>query len=118
MSTKFNGSLHSFPASAPLVIREATDSDRAALAAVAERDSAPAPAGEVLVAEAGGEIRAAIEVDGARAVADPFRPTAELVDLLRTRAAQIRRARHRRLRVIARSGTPVTHRRGIERAAA
>jgi hypothetical protein len=108
MSTKLRA-LHTFPRTSPVVIREATDADRPALALVAERDSAAAPAGEVLVAESGGEIRAAIEVDGSRAVADPFRPTAELVDLLRTRAAQIRRARHRRLRILAR--TPVSRER-------
>jgi ketosteroid isomerase-like protein len=105
MSTKFKDSVHTFGplAISPVVIREATEADRAALARVAERDSSAVPAGEVLVAESDGEIRAAIEVEGARAVADPFRPTAELLDLLRTRAGQIRGARRRPLRILART---------------
>lgn len=108
MSTKFKRSVHTFESVAisPVVIREATEVDRAALTRIAERDSSPLPAGEVLVAETGGEIRAAIEVEGARAVADPFRPTAELLDLLRTRAGQIRRARRRPLRIAARTPSP------------
>ncbi|MGH2987708.1 MAG: hypothetical protein ACRDLO_13620 [Solirubrobacterales bacterium] len=105
MSTKSKGSIHTFgpPAISPVVIREATEADRPALTRVAERDSSAALAGEVLVAESGGEIRAAIEVDGALAVADPFQPTAELLDLLRARASQIRGARHRPLRILART---------------
>jgi hypothetical protein len=108
MSTKFKNSFHTFtaPVISAVVIREATEADRTALARVAERDSSAVPAGEVLVAESGGEIRAAIEVDGEVAVADPFRPTAELLDLLRTRAGQIRHARRRPLRILAR--TPVS----------
>ena len=43
-----------------------------------------------------GEIRAAVAVESGRAIADPFRPTADLVALLRARAAQIRRRRRRR----------------------
>jgi hypothetical protein len=108
MSTKFKDSFHTFtaPVTAAVVIREATEADRTALARVAERDSSAVPAGEVLVAESGGEIRAAIEVDGEVAVGDPFRPTADLLDLLRTRAGQIRRARRRPLRILA--STPVS----------
>jgi hypothetical protein len=108
MSTKFKGSVHTFAPTAisPVVIREATEADRAAVARVAQRDSSAAPAGEVLVAESSGEIRAAIEVDGAVAVADPFQPSAELLDLLRARVGQIRRARRRPLRILAR--TPVS----------
>jgi hypothetical protein len=105
MSTTLDKSVHTFgPMTiSPVVIREATEADRAALARLAERDSSTVPAGQVLVAESGGEIRAAIEVEGDIAVADPFRPTAELLDLLRARASQIRRARHRPLRILART---------------
>jgi hypothetical protein len=105
MSTKFKNTDPTFGplAISPVVIREATEADRAALARVAERDSSAVPAGEVLVAESGGELRAAIEVDGALAVADPFQPTAELLDLLRTRAGQLRHARRRPLRILART---------------
>jgi hypothetical protein len=96
----------SAPATPSVVIRAATDADRAALEQVAERDSSPLPAGELLVAETEGEIRAAVEVDGPRAVADPFRPTAELVDLLHARADQLRSARRRPLRILARTPGP------------
>jgi hypothetical protein len=107
MSTKFHTQSHTFgpqPISS-IAIREATDADRAALERIAARDSARPPAGDVLVAESGGELRAALELGSDRVVADPFRHTAELVDLLRARAAQIRAGRRAPLRVLAR--TPV-----------
>jgi hypothetical protein len=47
----------------------------------------------VLVAELDGEIVAAVPFEGGRAIADPFRPTAELVELLRTRTAKAAPAR-------------------------
>ena len=57
---------------------------------IAERDSAePLPAG-ALAAEIGGELIAAISIESRRVVADPFRPTADAVELLRRRADQIR----------------------------
>jgi hypothetical protein len=86
-----------------VAIREATDADRPALERIAARDSASPPAGEVLIAETGGELRAALELGSDRVVADPFRHTAELVDLLRARAAQIRADRRAPLRILART---------------
>lgn len=72
---------------------------------LAELDSVGVPAGDVLVAEVGGEPVAAIPLDGGPAFADPFRPTATVVALLEARAAQVRGAtvpawgrRRRRLR--------------------
>jgi hypothetical protein len=41
------------------------------------------------VAEVDGNIHAAISLSDGRAIADPFRHTAELVDLLKMRAAQL-----------------------------
>jgi hypothetical protein len=46
--------------------------------------------GEILVAEVAGELQAAIEVASGAAIADPFRPTAHLVELLYLRAARLR----------------------------
>ena len=46
------------------------------------------PAGEVLVAEVAGELVAALSPAGA--IANPFRPTADVVDLLRLRSAALR----------------------------
>jgi hypothetical protein len=68
-----------------LVLRRSGSQDDAALTRLAQLDSAPRPVGAVLVAELDGEIVAAVPFEGGRAIADPFRPTAELVELLRTR---------------------------------
>ena len=56
---------------------------------LAALDSAPAPRGEVLVADLCGEIVAAHPVGGTRTIADPFRPTADLSALLELRAGQL-----------------------------
>jgi hypothetical protein len=68
-----------------VVLRRSTARDAAALVRLAQLDGAPRPVGAVLVAELAGEIVAAVPVAGGRAIADPFRPTAELVELLRAR---------------------------------
>jgi hypothetical protein len=73
-----------------LTIRMAGAGDAAALGRLAQLDSAPAPKRvPMLVAEVGGELRAALSLDGGRAIADPFRPTAELVAILAERARQL-----------------------------
>jgi hypothetical protein len=41
----------------------------------------------------GGDLWAAISIDDGHAVADPFRPTGELLALLAERSRQLRRAR-------------------------
>jgi hypothetical protein len=105
-------------AAQPVVIREATADDRAALVRLAERDSEPVPEGRMIIAETQGELRAAVEVESGRAIADPFRHTADLVGLLRARAKQLGTSQRGRLRIVARSVAPVAERRGIERAAA
>lgn len=77
---------------APVTIRLAHVGDEPALRRLAELDSRRVPSGEVLVAAVGGELVAALPLDGAAAIADPFRPTAGFVTLLAVRAAQLRRA--------------------------
>ena len=79
-----------------LTLRYAVAADAAALDRLAQLDSGHAPRGAVLVAEVGGELWAATSVDGNETVADPFRPTGELVSLLLERARQLRRARRDR----------------------
>jgi hypothetical protein len=69
-------------------IRLAETGDLAALRRVAERDSRLLPPGRLLLAEVAGEVRAALSLETGDAVADPFRPTAELVELLRIQARQ------------------------------
>jgi hypothetical protein len=66
-----------------LTIRRADSSDTSALFRLAALDSASPPSGEMLLAVVGDELWAAVEVDSGAAIADPFRPSGELVDLLR-----------------------------------
>jgi hypothetical protein len=70
---------------ATVVIRLATTADRDELRRLAALDSARPLGGTVLVAQSDGEIRAAYAVEDGRAIADPFRATAGLVELLRAR---------------------------------
>src|SRR4051812_34213102 len=71
-------------------IRRATQADRGALAELASLDSGRAPEGPALVAELDGRVVAALDLRSQRAIADPFRPSAEAVELLRLRAAQLK----------------------------
>jgi hypothetical protein len=80
----------------PLVLRPATSADAAALERLAALDSARPLTGEVMLASAGGDVRAALSLQTGRAVADPFYPSAELVALLRTAAGKGRARRGRR----------------------
>ena len=72
---------------------------------VAQRDSRDLPSGELLIAVAEGEVRAAISLSRGEIVADPFHHTEELVRVLALRRAQMqsgipgRRNRLRRLRL-------------------
>lgn len=80
-----------------LTIRPADLTDSTALNRLAALDSASPPTGDVLVAEVGGELWAAVEVDSGAAIADPFRPSADLVDLLRLHARGEQRPARRAL---------------------
>ena len=84
-----------------LTFRFATEEDAAMLARLAALDSSTIPAQPVLLAEVGGELHAAMSLSQGRVVADPFRPTAELTQLLRARARQLnpgpQNSRYRRL---------------------
>jgi hypothetical protein len=73
----------------PILIRPATERDAAAIARLAELDSSPAPDGALLVAEVGGELRAALRVDDHAVIADPFHRTAGVVGLLAARAESL-----------------------------
>jgi hypothetical protein len=77
----------------PLTIRRADIADSGALAHLAALDSSDPPRGDTLVAEVGRELWAAVEIESGSAVADPFRPSADLVELLRFRAERMRAAR-------------------------
>jgi hypothetical protein len=66
-----------------VVIRAARGSDGIALERLAQLDSQPAPTGDILVAERDGELVAAHAPATGAVIADPFRPTADVVALLR-----------------------------------
>jgi hypothetical protein len=70
-------------------IRLAQPSDRHALEELACLDAKRAPAGPALLGLVDGTLAAALPLDGSPALADPFRPTAGLVWLLRFRAAEL-----------------------------
>jgi hypothetical protein len=78
-----------------LTIRPADLADLAGLDRLAALDSASPPTGHVLVAEVGGELWAAVDVDSGAAIADPFRPSGDLVELLRLHARGERRSPRR-----------------------
>ena len=87
------GSAQTVASGAPaLTLRFAAPADAEAIDRLAQLDSRRAPRGAVMVAEVGGELWAALSLDDQHAVADPFRPTGEIVALLAARGRQLRRA--------------------------
>ena len=92
---KLAGPVQLTPVDARVTFRYAGPADADALTVLAQLDSSRAPSGDVIVADADGELWAAVSLDDGHAVADPFRPTGELVSLLHERARQLRRQRPR-----------------------
>jgi hypothetical protein len=84
--------------SSQITIRPGYADDHTALARLAALDSASFPAGPLLVAELDGELSAALSLHDGTSIADPFRPTAAIVALLRAHAAAARPAPRRRPR--------------------
>jgi hypothetical protein len=74
-----------------LTVRPATHADADSVRLLAALEGVTMPRGDVLVAQVGDDVVAALPLDGSSAIADPFRPTAELVELLKLRARQLRR---------------------------
>ena len=74
-----------------VVIRAARGSDGDALENLARLDSQRPLSGSVLVAEQDGALVAAL--GGERVIADPFRPTADVIELLRVRSGGAARDR-------------------------
>jgi hypothetical protein len=71
------------------VIRLATEHDAAALRRLGELDHARPLTGRVLIGELDGVPAAALSLKTSRAIADPFRPTADLRIHLRARASAL-----------------------------
>jgi hypothetical protein len=80
------------PLHSAVVIRRADGSDDPAVARLAALDSARQLRGELLVALVDDEPWAALALGDGRVVADPFRPSAIAVELLRLRARHLRAA--------------------------
>jgi hypothetical protein len=74
-----------------VAIRAATPADRDAVERLSVLDAAHPVAGDTLVAEVDGQIRAALPLASGRVVADPFEHTAHLAGLLELRARQLER---------------------------
>ena len=79
-----------------VAIRPTDEADRPVVDRLAALDSARPPRGTVLIAEVEGEAWAALSIDDGHAVADPFRPSLDVLALLRTRAGHVRAAKPRR----------------------
>jgi hypothetical protein len=86
------------PKRTPVIALRAAGTDEAGdLLRLAALDSQPPLRGDALVALVDGKLVAAISLEDARVIADPLAPTAEVRDLLHTRATQLlRRPRPRR----------------------
>jgi hypothetical protein len=72
-----------------VTLRWAAAADSEGLRRLAELDSARPLEGAALVAEVDGRLRAALPLDGSEPIADPHHRGAELIELLRVRAAQL-----------------------------
>lgn len=86
---KLAGPVQLTPVDARVTFRYATPADAVALTELAQLDSSRAPRGDVIVADAGGELWAAVSLDDGHAVANPFRPSGELTWRLMERAREI-----------------------------
>ena len=73
-----------------ITLRRAGDSDARALATLAELDSQRLPDDDFLIGEVAGEPWAALGIGSGILVADPYRPTVQLAELLRLRAGSMR----------------------------
>ena len=80
-----------------VTVRLATSADRAAVDRLAALDDASRPAEPILLGVVSQRPVAALSLADGRVVADPFRPTLELTELLRLRARQLH-ARERPVR--------------------
>lgn len=77
---------------APVLIRTASERDADKLHRLALLDSASDLHGPAIVAEREGKVIAAMPLEGGRAIADPFEPSADVVRLLELRRAQLEEA--------------------------
>lgn len=79
-----------------LTIRPAFADDEGEIKRLAQLDDAIVPPGPLLLGEAAGELWVALSLSSPDHIADPFRPSAELVALVKARARQLRAEQARR----------------------
>jgi hypothetical protein len=72
-----------------ITIRPEYPDDELALFRLATIDSSEAPTRPLLLAEVDGELRAALSLSDGNAIADPFHPSAAIVELLRRHASSL-----------------------------
>jgi hypothetical protein len=78
-----------------ITVRPFEERDIEAIRRLALLDDKSSPDGPVLVADVGGRVVAALPLLAGEAIADPFVSTADIVELLKLRAAQLTPPRHR-----------------------
>ncbi len=69
-----------------VTLRRANFRDDGALERLAQLEGRPVPAEPVLLAEVDGNVLAAVSIADGEAIADPFAPTAHLIEMLRAHA--------------------------------
>lgn len=89
----------------PIAVRVLSEFDATRIQLLAELDSATAPHGDLLGAEAEGELVAVLSLTDGRVISNPFRVSAPAVELLRLRATQLEAPR-RGLERLLRRRTP------------
>ena len=72
----------------PITITQSTEANSDEVWRLALLDDRRAPRGPALLAYVDGQLRAAVGLVDGQAVADPFHPTADLVEMLRFQARQ------------------------------
>jgi hypothetical protein len=77
-------------ASNEITIRLSNPEDRVAILRLAALDGRRPPAGQSILGIVDGELQAAVSLGGGEVIADPFRPTTELVELLLLRESALR----------------------------
>jgi hypothetical protein len=77
----------------PITIRHSANGDRDRVLELSQLDGRPAPTGDLLLAEVGGKLWAAVGIDDGAAVSDPFELSGEVEWLLQMRAEQERAMR-------------------------
>jgi hypothetical protein len=88
--TRHPAALGNRDSGAKVVIRLASDADGPALERLSQLEGRSLEPGARLIAARGGVILAAVSIGGGDAIADSFRPTADLVDLLLRSRAHLR----------------------------